>query len=153
MLEMVLSIIAIVISVIAIGFEFFGNQRINRINLEAKFYEEIYIDFLLEKIPSARSKLTYNNNILSGTEELIDILNEIRRKSLFFKYRDEKYYEKLCKHLQNFEDELVRKSDVSLDNEQFCTFTKYVNDSLEEIYNIIISKYTGKLISWKGKKK
>lgn len=153
MLEMVLSIIAIVISVIAIGFEFFGSQRINRINLEAKFYEEIYNDFLLEKIPCARNKLTYNNNIISGTEELIDVLNEIRRKSLFFKYRDEKYYEKLCKYLQDFEDELVKKSDVSLDNEQFCTFTKYVNDSLEEIYNIIISKYTGKLINWKRKKK
>lgn len=153
MLELVLSIIAIVISVIAIGFEFFGSQRINRINLEAKFYEEIYNEFLLEKIPNARNKLTYNNNILSGTEDLIDVLNDIRRKSLFFKYRDEKYYENLCKHLQDFEDELVQKSDVSLDNEQFCKFTKYVNDSLEEIYNIIISKYTGKLIGWKRKKK
>ena len=153
MLKMVLSIIAIVISVIAIGFEFFGSQRINRINLEAKFYEEIYNEFLLEKIPNARNKLTYNNNIISGTEDLIDVLNDIRRKSLFFKYRDEKYYGNLCKHLQDFEDELVQKSDVSHDNEQFCKFTKYVNDSLEEIYNIIISKYTGKLIGWKRKKK
>ena len=85
-MELVLSIIAIVISVIAMCSEFFGSQRISRINLEAHFFEEIYNDYLLDKLPSARNKVTYNNNIVTGTEELVDVLNEIRRKSIFFKY-------------------------------------------------------------------
>jgi len=44
-IELILSIIAIIISLMAIAFEFLGNQRINRINLEAKFYENIYEEF------------------------------------------------------------------------------------------------------------
>ncbi|MEI3294302.1 MAG: hypothetical protein V8R99_00565 [Eubacterium ventriosum] len=152
-MELVLSIIAIVISVIAMCSEFFGSQRISRINLEAHFFEEIYNDYLLDKLPSARNKVTYNNNIVTGTEELIDVLNEIRRKSIFFKYRDIKFYNNICTHLQSFEDELVKKSDMHLEDEHYCRFTQYVNDSMEEIYDIIITKYTGKLKKHKKRKK
>lgn len=48
-LELVLSIIAIVISVITIFIEFYGNQRVNRINLEANFYKKYIMNFLLIK--------------------------------------------------------------------------------------------------------
>jgi len=144
-IELILSIIAIVISLLAIAFEFLGNQRINRINLEANFYEKIYNEFLINDLPNARNKLVYNNNIVTGVETLIDILNDVRRKSLFFKYRDEKFYNKLCSLLQGLEDELVKKSDIRLENEEFCKFIEYVKESMEKIYDFIISKYTGRL--------
>lgn len=151
-MESTLSIIAIVISVITIGFEFFGGQRINRINLEAHFFEIIYNEYLLEKLPNARNKVVYNNHMVTGTEELVDVLNNIRRNSIFFKYRDKKFYDNVCNHLQNFEDELVKKSDRKLEEEQYIDFVKCLNNSLEEIYDIIITKYTGKIKSYKRKK-
>ena len=66
-IELVLSIIAIIISLVAIAFEFFGNQRINRVNLRSTYYEEIYNGFLVTKIPESRNKLIYNNNRISNT--------------------------------------------------------------------------------------
>lgn len=152
-IELILSIVAIVISLLAIACEFFGNQRINRVNLEANFYEKIYNDFLLTTLPNARKKLVFNNNIISGTETLIDTLNDIRRDSIFFLYRDEKFYKELCAKLQELEDELVKKSDKVLENDDFCKFTENVNEELEVIYSIIISKYTGKLLSRKKKRR
>lgn len=145
-LELVLSIIAIVISVITIFIEFYGNQRVNRINLEANFYEKIYNDFLIDKIPNARNAIAYNNNIVSGADELIDVLNDMRRKSLFFKYKEEKFYNELCKKLQELENELVKKSDMELDNDNFCQFVENIKKALEEIYDIVLCKYTGKFI-------
>lgn len=151
-LELILSTIAIVISLLAIAFEFFGNQRINRINLEAKFYEDIFDDFLVDKLPNARNKLVYNNNIISGADTLIDVLNELRRKSIFFKYRDVKFYDELVELLHNFEDELVRKSDKHLDSDEYCKFTEYVKSTMEKIYFVIITKYTGKICIKRHKK-
>jgi len=151
-IELILSIIAIIISLMAIAFEFLGNQRINRINLEAKFYENIYEEFLLNELPNARNKLVYNNNIVSGADTLIDVLNDMRRKSLFFKYRDFKFYEEIYDLLQELENELVKKSDKNLDSDEFCKFTEYVKLKMEEIYSVIINKYTGRIsINFKKK--
>lgn len=143
-LELALSVIAIVISIITIFIEFYGNQRVNRINLEANFYEKIYNDFLIEQIPNARNAIVYNNHIVSGVDILIDVLNDMRRKSLFFKYKEEKFYTNLCTKLQELENELVKKSDIELDNDDYCKFVEYIKKSLEEVYDIILCKYTGK---------
>lgn len=145
-LELVLSIIAIVISVITIFIEFYGNQRVNRINLEANFYKKIYNEFLIDKIPNARNAIVYNNNIVSGADELIDVLNDMRRKSLFFKYKEEKFYNTICKKMQDLENELVKKSDLELDSDDYCKFVEYIKKALEEIYDIILCKHTGKII-------
>lgn len=146
-IELVLSIIAIIISLVAIAFEFFGNQRINRVNLRSTYYEEIYNGFLVTKIPEARNKLIYNNNRISNTDELIDVLNDMRRKSLFFKYQDEKFYKKICDLLQNLEDKLVTDGDKSLDSDEYCSFTKAVKESIDKIYKTIFDRYTGKFFS------
>ena len=146
-IELVLSIIAIIISLVAIAFEFFGNQRINRVNLRSTYYEEIYNGFLVTKIPEARNKLIYNNNRISNTDELIDVLNDMRRKSLFFKYQDEKFYKKICDLLQNLEDKLVTHGDKSLDSDEYCSFTKAVKESIDKIYKTIFDRYTGKFFS------
>lgn len=145
--ELVLSIVAIIISLIAIVFELLGNQRINSINLEARFYEKIYEDFLLDQLPNARNRMVYNNNLVTGADGLIDVLNDMRRKSLFFKYKDSKFYADLCRLLQQIEDELVRKSDKKLDDDEYCEFVDFIKLKMEEIYALIIDKYTGKISS------
>lgn len=146
-IELVLSIVAIIISLAAIAFEFFGNQRINRVNLRSTYYVEIYNNFLVTKIPEARNKLIYNNNRISNTDELIDVLNDMRRKSLFFKYQDEKFYKKICDLLQSLEDKLVTDGDESLDSDEYCSFTKEVKESIDKIYKMIFDRYTGRLFS------
>ena len=116
-------------------------------NSSQRNYEEIYNNFLVTKIPEARNKLIYNNNRISNTDELIDVLNDMRRKSLFFKYQDEKFYKKICDLLQSLEDKLVTDGDESLDSDEYCSFTKEVKESIDKIYKTIFDRYTGRLFS------
>lgn len=144
-IELILALIAIIISISTAFFEFVWNTKINKINLEADFIKDIYIDYLMIKIPEARNIIHYSNEILSQTDNLVDVLNDIRRSSLFFKYKDKEFYKKLCEKLQNLEDNLVIKTGhISADD--FAEFTNDLNDKIEEIYKIIIKKYIGKKI-------
>lgn len=143
-LELILSILALVISIGSVGFEYFYNQKINRTNLEADFFKDIYGDFLMHKIPKARTVIHYNNQIISDTDDLIEALNDIRRSSLFYNYQDPKFYKALSKHLQNLEDELVSKTGEILDNNEYLEFIQEINSDIETIYGIIMNKYIGK---------
>lgn len=144
-LELLLSIIAILISIFSIFFEYVWNKKINRINLEADFFKEIYGDYLMKEIPNARNYFHYNNHILSDTGDLIDVLNEIRRSSLFYKYKDKKFYIDLCVCLQGLEDELVGKEGkIFKDDDDYTEFISGINKDIEKLYSIIMNKYIGK---------
>lgn len=143
-LELVLSILAIVISILSVFFEYLWTQKINRTNLEADFFKDIYGDFLMKKVPEARNYIHYNNQLVSDTENLIDVLNDIRRASLFYKYKDKKFYNDLCEQLRKLEDILVTKTDKMLDNDDYSDFIQEINAGIESIYNIIMNRYIGK---------
>ena len=144
-LELLLSIIAIVISIGSVFFEYFWNQKINKTNLESDFFKDLYGEFLMRKIPEARNVIHYNNQIVSDTDDLIDVLNDIRHVSLFYKYKDKKYYKLLCSRLQNLEDKLVQKTGRMLDDD-YAEFIQEINSDIEEIYDIIMNKYIGKKV-------
>lgn len=142
--ELFLSILAVIISIFAVFFEYYWSQKINRTNLEADFYKDIYGDYLMNKIPEARRVILYSNHVISDTDDLIDVLNDIRHSSLFYKYKDKNFYEKLCSQLQKLEDKLVKDTGVIIEDEYYVDFTKTVNKDIEDIYNTIMDKYIGK---------
>lgn len=144
-LELFLSILAIVISVSCAIFEYFWNQKINKTNLEADFFKEIYGDYLMTKIPKARQYIHYNDGNVSDTDDLIEVINNMRHSSLFYKYKDNEYYKLLCKQLQHLEDILVSKTG-SLSDDDYVEFVQEVNADIESIYKIIMKKYIGKKI-------
>lgn len=144
-LELVLSVLAIIISIGSVIFEYFWNQKINRTNLEADFFKDIYGEYLMKKIPEARNVIHYNNQIVSDTEDLINILNDIRQSSLFYKYKDKEYYKLLCEKLQGLEDKLVQKTGKMLDDD-YAEFIQEINADIEGIYDVIMKKYIGKKI-------
>lgn len=147
-LELILSILAIIISIGSVLFEYFWNQRINITNLEAEFFKDIYSDYLMKQIPDARNVIHYNNNIVSDTDDLIEVLNNIRHSSLFYKYKDKNFYSQLCKLLQKLEDKLVSKTGQMSDDD-YASFIQEINSDIESIYDTIMKKYIGKKIKSK----
>lgn len=143
-LELFLSILAVIISIFAVFFEYYWSQKINRTNLEADFYKDIYGDYLMNKLPEARRVILYSNHVISDTDDLIDILNDIRHSSLFYKYKDKNFYEKLCGQLQKLEDKLVKDTGKVIEDDYYIDFTRTVNKDIEDIYNTIMDKYIGK---------
>ena len=141
-IELILSILAIIISVaVAVG-EYRWNKKINQTNLDAEFYKEIYFEYLMKRIPCARQAIRYNNEKVEDTGELQDCLNDLRRESLFFRYKDRDFYDKLKSLLQEFEDYLVTNS-KGMDADEFSSFNNRMNKYIEEVYKIIMTKYKG----------
>jgi len=144
-LELLLSIVAIIISIGSIFFEYFWNQKINRTNLEADFFKDIYGEYLMRRIPEARNVIHYNAQKVSDTDDLINVLNDIRQASLFYKYKDKIYYKMLCEKLQGLEDTLVKRTGKMSDDD-YAEFIQEINTDIEAIYDIIMKKYIGKKI-------
>lgn len=144
-LELFLSVLALIFSIGSSLFEYFWNQKINKTNLEAEFFKDIYSDYLMKKIPDARNVIHYNDNIVSDTDDLIEVLNDIRQSSLFYKYKDRNFYNLLCKQLQELEDKLVSKTGQMSDDD-YASFVQEINSDIENIYDTIMKKYIGKKV-------
>lgn len=140
---LIISILAISISVATALFEYIWNKKINVINLEADLHKSIYTDFLVKKIPEARSYIVYSDEQLKETDKLIETLNDMRRASLFYKYEDKAFYDNLTCKLQELENKLVKKTGI-MSNDEFSSFHTSINSDISDIYDIIMNKYRGK---------
>lgn len=141
-IDLILSIVAIMVSIVVAIKEYRLEKRNNAISLESDICFKIYYDYLVTIIPNAREYILYNDSKLSGTDRLTNALNEVRKSSLFFKYRDKNYYEKLVKELQELEDYLI-KSEGEMNYEEFSIFVQEVNSKIEEIYKTIMEECSG----------
>lgn len=153
--ELILSIIAIIISVVSIIMQRKNSKDSVRVSLEADYYLNIYKEYLMEKIPKACQVIRFSDEKLLDVDSLIDELNNMRRASLFFKYYDEKFYEEIYDALQNLENKLVSKSG-DMSNENYAKFIPELNQDITSIYDIINSRYLGKkkneIRKWKNKR-
>lgn len=142
-LDLLLSILAIIISVSTAYVQYKESRKLTTTNLEATFYKDLYFDYLLKKIPMARQEIRYNEQKILDVDTLVDVLNKMRQDSLFFKYKDKSFYEQLKRHLQGLEDFLVGTSEQIYDMDDFATVHNNINRMIEEIYDCIMKKYNG----------
>lgn len=106
---------ALILSIIAIGISIFALQmekKLNTINLQAVFFEEIFKIYFIEKIPEAVRKLSFKDNgkLKSSYRELISTLMEMMEQSSYFFYAKREFYDELKKLCMALEDKLVDKS-------------------------------------------
>ena len=141
--EIIISIIALGISILGVIFEWVSTQRSIRVSLEADYYKSIYEEYLIIRIPKARQLIKYNESILSDVEPLVKELNDMRRASLFFKYKDKNFYERIYELLQSLEDKLVTRCG-EMDHDKFAEFTSELNGDIEVIYETINKNYLGR---------
>lgn len=142
-IELILSVIAIVVSIGCVIFEYFWTCKINIVNMDSEYVKQIYDEYLIYQIPRARRKIHHGENEIEGIDEITHILNDIRRDSIFYKYTDNDFYKELCEVLHKTEDYAVKKSGKMTDDE-YVEFTKDLNGQIEDIYRIIHTKYIGK---------
>lgn len=144
-LELVLSVLAIIISVVVAIVEYVWNKWINTTNLEAEFYKDIYFEYLMKTIPEARQEIRYNNKKIEDIDKFTNVLNDMRRDSLFFRYKDKAFYDKLKNQLQSLEDYVTQVSSKDeVDAEEFSTFTSKMSEQIEQIYDSIMKRYKGR---------
>ena len=137
-----ISIIALVISIASAAFQYWGNKNINKISMETSLCKEIYMVYLIKKIPEARLKIHYDGSKLLYTDKLVKVLNDIRRDSIHYNYTDKKYYDKLVECLRKIEDMLVESE--KMNNQEYVIFASQLDKKFDVLYKIIMEKYLGK---------
>lgn len=142
-----LSIIAIFISIMTVFFEFYYTAHNNKSSLMSIYYSETYKKYLTSLVPDARIAISYNKQtkILSGTDVLESVILDMRKDSLYFKYQNKKFYDKLMEELNLIDDLLVLNGQMRLAWNSYKEFEMELDDIIAKMYELINNNYTGKI--------
>lgn len=80
--------------------------------LNKDFFEKIYFEYMIKKLPDALHSLeSKNKNAKLECDHMNDLILEILDKSIFYKYFDEPFYNKIRDIIIKLEDELFKASE------------------------------------------
>ena len=140
--SLIISSISLIVTSLFAFFEIRNNTKLNKINLESEYIKEIYKDYLTVQIPTARNQILFDaKGNLTDVRMLQSCVNEMRRKSRYFKYADNKFYVELKKLLQDLEDYLVQNEGKFFQPEDHNEVLNHIEKKLGEIYTHINNKY------------
>lgn len=144
---------ALVISILAFIFSIkthFENIKltkqsvsISEKDLNRKFFEDIYFEYLTTKVPNEIRKLdniSYIKN--NGTEEINDLFLEILDISYFNRFLDFDFYKRICDIIVSIEDLLFR-IDEEKSFDEIRKLRKELNeDKIRALYKLFKEYYS-----------
>lgn len=139
---LVISICAFIVSVVVPIFEFIWNKKMNKLNLEAEYFRDIYGEIMYQKIPRALNYFHFDGSKLSGTDDMINVLREIRMRSIYFQVIDKDFYDSLKESVQDLEDYIIKTPD-EMSATDFAGFVAKANEMVQVIYEKLSNKYIG----------
>lgn len=133
----IISVIALIVSVIAIMQDRSGQKK----SREFEIFKERYQTHLVEKLPAARAgvQVTQKGKI-TGIDGLVEELQSIRKDSLYFQYADPDFYEDLKQRLWKMEDYLIL-IDEPLVEERRLDYECEMENMLISIYECITKRF------------
>lgn len=137
-------IISNVVATIALILSVYGfrrDKKTEKRNHEFDLFRDIYQEFLVIRLPTARAKVKISRaGLVSGVDELIHELNEIRKQSIYFSYAEPQFFEELKMTLWELEDYLTLIEEPFV-GEARVDFDHEVTAKLKKIYKCILRKF------------
>ncbi|HEL2460934.1 MAG: hypothetical protein MSS16_08765 [Streptococcus orisratti] len=149
-----LSIIAIIVSFLAVIATFYlENWRLKR-ESDSKFFQDIYFSYMKSKIPKAEAKLRFdhNSNRIDGVSEILSVLKNLRKKSSPYKFLDTEFYNQFTQFIENTEDFYSRKQNTVTDSQKFESFQTESRQKISQLYDLLKNKHQNKK-KWTNKSK
>ena len=141
LMALVVAIISIVLSIINMVIQ----AKINRVNLEAKYYEIVFNPFILDKIPEQVAALKFDlaGKLNSNYKDLNDVIMKMVRKARYFKYSNGKFYKDLVDEAKELEDLLCDAANDKITT-QVMQKKKLgeIDDKISEIIILINRNYS-----------
>lgn len=141
-------VISIIISIIVLLSNiiiFLLNMKISlnntNTNLEAFYFREIFVKYLIKEIPLSNRYVHFKNNKLCDINYLIDTLNNMKTDSVYFHYVKEEFYNDLKKQCQDLEDYLVKYSNYESPYEVQTQILNTISEKIKLIYKTISRNY------------
>ena len=83
-------------------------KKIKKRDLNDAIFLEIYQKYMIREIPEAVAKISIvGNGELSGAKEYAEVLRRVKSVSIYYRYSDITFYNKIVGQLGNLEDYLV----------------------------------------------
>ena len=142
-IAIIISVIAILASVICAVITFIQNYKINKINMKARYYNKIFDSYLIEKIPMSYRYLIFRDNKLSDSDKISDVLSDLLKDILYFKCADRKFYEVLKKSIEEIEDYILECGNRQFIQDEQGKVFENIQEKLENLYAIINNSYIG----------
>ena len=149
-MEITISIIAAVLSffsvIVALGSAIYTlkqNKTLNNINMRAKYFNIIFDDYLITKIPQSRKYLRFANNKLVDSQQLCDTLSDMLNSALYFRYENKEFYTTLKTKVQDIEDYVMNCGNKIYEQEEQGIVFTTIHNKLADLYKCINDNYTG----------
>lgn len=141
-----LSIVAIIVSCIAIIVTFYLESRRLKRESDSKFFQDIYFSYMKLIIPKAEAKLRfdYESNRIDGISNILSVLKNLRKKSSPYRFLDIEFYNRFTKFIENSEEFYSNKQNTVTDYQKFETFQVESRQKVTELYDILNKKYQNK---------
>lgn len=137
----VVSIISIVVSVGTIFYDKMVDKKINEINMNSIYFNELFMEILSKKLPQCRRRIIFDNSgQLTGTDELIDVLREFRVNSQFFRYTDPIFFKSLINALQKLEDDVLTFENEKHIGKEQTKINRKISEDVSKIYKLTFNK-------------
>lgn len=149
-MEKIISILAVVLSTLSLFatvvnyvITYRQNKKISRINMNARIYNAIFDELLIERIPKARTYLRFVENHLVDSEALSDALTDLMSRILYFRYADKGFYENIHGQISKLEDYVLECGNGTYVQEEQGEVYVQIQHMLEEIYKTVEEHYVG----------
>ena len=141
-----LSIVAIIVSCIAIIVTFYLESRRLKRESDSKFFQDIYFSYMKLIIPKAEAKLRFDHesNRIDGISNILSVLKNLRKKSSPYRFLDIEFYNRFTKFIENSEEFCSNKQNTVTDYQKFETFQVESRQKVTELYDILNKKYQNK---------
>lgn len=138
---LIISIIAVIISVGIPIYEKTIDKRVNDINLNSEYLKEIYILYLTKEIPRSRKIMRFKHNVLCDTNDFCNTLKSFLCDIQFYMYIDKYFYNRLKQVIQELEDFVMEADGATLNDNEKNDFWDNIDTYLNSIYNLMNQKY------------
>lgn len=142
-LALICSVIAVIVSIVTYFLGQKENNRLNQLTLEAEYFSDIYKKYLIKDIPNARRFIQFVDTRLTGTGDMIKLLDELLQDSYYYMYKDPTFFEKVKIHSQKLSDYLALCSGRNYVGEEQTEVLTEIKSLLAELYSCITNHLIG----------
>ena len=140
--EKMIALFALVISSIFSFLTYRQSIKLNNKSILSNFYNEIFMEYLFEKIPIAKEKIEFSsNNKLIEFTDLSDYLDEMLMKCIYLKTTNTKVYVMLLKKIDELQKFIAKCANDNVQPNKQHRALKFINLCISDIYKIINKIY------------
>ena len=144
-ITMVLSILAIIISIVVGISEWRLSKKIAEKTLNQSFFIEILLDDITKKFPQILKEIEFGNpNLSDKCDECSEVICEMIDSILFYKFFENKFYKELTEILVGIETCVFELADSNISREQFDFYYSRMEKKIHTFYNVL-KKYYSKI--------